>query len=85
MAQIYFANLNDSFMKWNDKNAKLTGKTYINNEHNSNKDNDNEDGDNDDDDDDDDNMMMIKIIIIHIQVNNIFLISTTINIKIMIK
>ena len=29
MAQIYFANLNDSFIKWNDKSAKLTGKTYI--------------------------------------------------------
>ena len=28
MAQIYFANLNDSFMKWNDKSAKLTGKTF---------------------------------------------------------
>ena len=28
MAQIYFANLNDSFIKWNDKSAKLTGKTY---------------------------------------------------------
>ena len=29
MAQIYFANFNDSFIKWNDKFAKLTGKTYI--------------------------------------------------------
>ena len=28
MAQISFANLNDSFIKWNDKSAKLTGKTY---------------------------------------------------------
>ena len=28
MAQIYFANLNDSFIKWNDKSAKLTWKTY---------------------------------------------------------
>ena len=26
MAQIYFTNLNDSFIKWNDKSAKLTGK-----------------------------------------------------------
>ena len=29
MAQIYFANLNDSFINLNDKFAKLTGKTYI--------------------------------------------------------
>ena len=32
MAPIYFANLNDSFesfLKWNDKSAKLTGTTYI--------------------------------------------------------
>ena len=29
MAQIYFANLNDSPVKLNDKSAKLTGKTYI--------------------------------------------------------
>ena len=29
MAQIYFANLNDSLIKLNDKSAKLTGKTYI--------------------------------------------------------
>ena len=29
MAQIYFANLNDSFIKLNDKSAKLTGKTDI--------------------------------------------------------
>ena len=28
-ARVYFANFNDSFIKWNDKSAKLTGKTYI--------------------------------------------------------
>ena len=33
----FFANLIDSFIKWNDKSAKLTGETYSNNNNDNTK------------------------------------------------